>query len=518
VAVNEHIPPADTVLRRLVRTVVNRSAGPHAAATVIANEGTAARTHLVDLCVIGGGSGGLAVAATAARLGVRVALVEKGKMGGDCLNYGCVPSKALIEAGRRAHAMRTSAPFGIAPVEPVIDAAAVNAHVRSVIGEIAPIDSVRRFAGLGVQVFQDAGRFLDASRLAVGDDVITARHFVVATGSTAAVPPIPGLADVPYLTNETIFAQREAIPHLLVVGAGPIGLELGQAYRRLGSRVTVLDAGRALAKADPELSRLVVARLRAEGVEIHETVQIARIDGRRAGGAQQVWASLIAAEGLRTIEASHVLVAAGRRPNVAGLGLDAAGVAVTAQGITVDRGLRTTNRRIFAIGDVVGGPQFTHVAGHHAGVVVKRALFRLPARVASDTIPWVTFTDPEIAHAGLDEQAARARHRAIHVYRWPFAENDRAQTARATDGFIKVITDKKGRILGATIVGAEAGELIALWALALNRGLNIRAMADWIVPYPTLSEVSKRAALGVYASAATKPAVRRLVRLLGRLG
>ena len=468
-----------------------------------------------DLCIIGAGSGGLSVAASTVQLGLKVVLIEKHKMGGDCLNYGCVPSKALIAAGRRAHLMRTSSAFGIAPAAPAIDHAAVQAHVRSVIAAIAPNDSVERFTGLGVQVIQTAAAFLDKSTVVAGDKRIKAHRFVIATGSSPAIPPIPGLDSIPYFTNETIFDNPQRLDHLIVIGGGPIGLELAQAHLRLGSRVTVLEAFKALGKDDPELSDVVLARLRSEGVDLREGAKVERVDQLPDRGIRLTIAT---AAGIEVLDGTHILVATGRRPNVQDLNLEAAGIKYDRRGIQVNKGLVTSNSRVFAIGDVVGGPQFTHMANYHAGIVFRRALFRLPAKVRDDHVPWVTFTDPELAQIGLTEQAARERHGNINVYRWPYHENDRAQAERVTQGFVKVVTDKKGRILGASIVGEHAGELIQIWSLAVSQGLKITAMTQWVSPYPTLGEINKRAAMGYYALAAGNPLVRKVVRLLRKLG
>jgi pyruvate/2-oxoglutarate dehydrogenase complex dihydrolipoamide dehydrogenase (E3) component len=469
----------------------------------------------VDLCVIGGGSGGLSVAAAAAQLGVSVALIEKHKMGGDCLNYGCVPSKALIAAGRRAQTMRSSAPFGIAPVRPSIDHGAVHNHVHEVIAAIAPNDSVERFVGLGATVIQATGHFASRDTVRAGDHRIKARRFVIATGSSPAIPPIPGLDRVPYFTNETIFDNREKLDHLIIIGGGPMGLELGQAFLRLGSRVTVLEAQRALDKDDPELTEVVLKHLRVEGLDIREGATVERV----AGGTRLIDVHVAdAGGGKAVVQGSHLLLATGRAPNVASLNLEAAAIKYDARGIRVNGALQTSNRRVFAIGDVTGAPPFTHVANYHAGIVIRRAVFRLGATVDNAIVPWVTFTDPELAHVGLTEAMARKQHGKVRVYRWPYHENDRAQAERATEGFVKVVTDGKGKIRGASIVGQQAGELIQMWSLAVSQGLNIKAMTQWISPYPTLSEINKRAAFGYYATAAAAPLVRRVIGWLTRLG
>ena len=477
--------------------------------------GAQARETLnVDICIIGGGSGGLSMAAAAAAFGQRVVLIEKGKMGGDCLNYGCVPSKALLAAAKRAHHMREAAKFGIAPVEPGIDYAAVQAHVRGVIAAIAPNDSVERFFGLGVRVITAAGRFVDRETVETGEYRIKARRFVIATGSSPAVPPIPGLKDIPYFTNETIFDNTSKLPHLLIIGGGPIGLELAQAHRRLGSEVTVVEGLKAIGKDDPELAVVVLDHLRGEGITIREGALVEKVSGDKG----TVVLTLKTDAGVETIEGTHLLIAAGREPNTADLGLEAAGIKFDKKGIAVDAGLRTSNKRVYAIGDVAGGLQFTHVANDDAGIVIRRVLFRLPAKTTARAVPWVTFTDPELAHVGLLEEDARKSHGKVNVLRWSFHDNDRAQAERETSGHIKVVTSQKGQILGVTIVGAHAGEIIQMWSLAMAQKLKIKAMTDWISPYPTLSEVNKRAAFRYYASAPGNPFVRKVISWLAKLG
>jgi pyruvate/2-oxoglutarate dehydrogenase complex dihydrolipoamide dehydrogenase (E3) component len=467
-----------------------------------------------DICVIGAGSGGLSVAAAAAAFGVPVVLIEKGKMGGDCLNYGCVPSKALLAAARHATEPRRVTPFGLTLPRAEIDFAKVSAHVHGIIAAIAPNDSKERFTGLGVQVIEGVACFADAATVTVGDKLqIKARRFVIATGSSPALPPIPGLAETPYLTNETIFELKRCPDHLIIVGAGPIGLELAQAHRRLGAKVTVLEAAAPLAKDDPECAAIVLEQLAREGVVIRSGAKVTRI-GHNDGRIQAV---IETSQGEEIIEGSNLLIAAGRRANVEGLDLDKAGIKYEPRGIVVDKGLKTTNKKAYAIGDAAGG-QFTHVANYHAGIVIRNALFRLPAKASDDAIPWVTFTDPELAHVGLTEAQARERHKTIRVLRWPYHENDRAQAERDPHGHIKVVTAKNGRILGASIVGAHAGELITTWTLALSRGLNIRAMTDVVVPYPTLSEIGKRAAIGYFSPSLSNPKLRRLINFLRRFG
>ena len=468
----------------------------------------------VDICVIGAGSGGLSVAAGASQMGAEVALIERGRMGGDCLNYGCVPSKSLIAAGHAAQGIRESGKFGVNGVEPAIDFAAVHDHVQAVIAGIAPHDSVERFEGLGVRVIKASARFTAPDRVVAGDVTVQARRFVIATGSRPAAPPIPGLDAVPYLTNETMFDRTQAPEHLIVIGGGPIGAELAQAHRRLGARVTLLEMFTMLGNDDPELVDVVRNRLRAEGIEINEGVSVARVEQRGNGVA----VTLGDDGAQRIIEGSHLLVAAGRAPNLEDLGLAAAGIDVGPNGVTVDARLRTSNRRVFAVGDAAGGPMLTHVAGYHAGIVIRNTLFRLPAGVDDRALPWVTFTDPELAQVGLTEAKAREAGHALRVLRWPFAENDRALTERDAEGFVKAVVTPRGRILGAGIVGAGAGELIQSWELAIREKLGIGAMAGLMVPYPTRAEASKRAAAGFYLPKLTSETTRKLVRFLARFG
>ncbi len=468
-----------------------------------------------DLCVIGGGSGGLSVAAGAAQMGANTVLIESGRMGGDCLNYGCVPSKAMIAAGHAGHVMRQASRFGVKNHEPEVDFKAVNDHVHGVIGAIAPHDSVARFEGLGVTVITAHARFISATEVEAGDKRVRARRFVIATGSSPVVPPIPGLADVPHDSNETIFNHEVLPSHLIVIGGGPIGAELAQAHRRLGAEVTIVDMGPVLPKDDPELTMLVRDQLLADGITLKEHVKVERVEAANEGVAV-----FIQEQDGRTvgIEGSNILIAAGRSANTSGLNLEAAGVEHDRRGIKVDARLRTSNKKIFAIGDVAGGFQFTHLAGYHAGIVIQNALFRLPAKVNYQALPWVTFTDPELAHVGLTEAAAKEQGTSCSVLRWSFEENDRAQAERRTDGIIKVLLGRRGKILGATIVGVHAGELILPWCLAISQGLKIKAMASVIAPYPTLSEVSKRAAGSYFTPKLFSAKTRWLVRFLSRFG
>ncbi|MCA1244221.1 FAD-dependent oxidoreductase [Stappia stellulata] len=469
-----------------------------------------------DICVIGAGSGGLSVAAAAAAFGVEVVLIEKGKMGGDCLNYGCVPSKALIASAKAAHHAAHSMSLGVSVPSVDVDFQAVHDHVHGVIGAIAPHDSVERFEGLGVEVVQEVARFVDHRTVRAGDTDVRARRFVVATGSSPAVPPIPGLDTVPFLTNETVFGLTECPQHLIVVGGGPIGLELAQAYKRLGARVTVVEAQTALAKESPDLAAIVLARLRDEGLEILEETRVAEVSGE----VDAIRVAVEDGDGRREIAGTHLLVAAGRKPNLEGLGLEEAGIAHTRAGITVGADLRTSNKKVYAIGDIAGGLQFTHVAGYHAGIVIRAILFRLPARENRAIIPWVTFTDPEIGHVGLTEAEARTEHghHTVRILDAPFSGNDRAQAERRTEGLVRLIVGKRGRVVGADVVGPSAGEIVNLLSLVVSKGLSVRDLAGFVSPYPSLSEAVRRAAISYYADSAKNPWVRRVVRLLAAFG
>ncbi len=439
-----------------------------------------------DICVIGAGSGGLSVASGAVQMGARVVLVEGAEMGGDCLNSGCVPSKALIAAAAAAQAVRQGG-MGVAGSEPKVDYAAAMDHVAQTIAKIAPHDSQERFEGLGVQVIRAFGRFMSETELEAGDHTITARRFIIATGSRPLVPPIPGLDGVPYMTNETLWALRERPEHLLIIGGGPIGMEMAQAHRRLGSRVTVIEGATALNREDPELAEVVLSRVRDEGVEIAERAKVTAVSGK-AG------AIVVDTDGTGQIKGSHLLVAVGRVPSLERLNLDAAGVETTRAGVKVDARLCSTNRRIYAVGDVAGQGQFTHLAGYHAGIIIRSCVLGLPARARTDHIPRVTFTAPELAHVGLTEAEAREKHGdRLSVLRAPMSGNDRAVASAQTDGLVKVMV-VGGRPVGASIVAAEAGELLAPWAMAVANRLKLSTFAGTVLPYPTLSEASKRAA------------------------
>jgi pyruvate/2-oxoglutarate dehydrogenase complex dihydrolipoamide dehydrogenase (E3) component len=467
-----------------------------------------------DICVIGGGAGGLSVAAAAAAFGVPVVLVEQSKMGGESLNYGCVPSKALLAAARHFAGLKELPAFGMT-ASGTVDFAKVHAHMRGVIAAIAPADAAERFAGLGVQVISGTAQFIDRATVSVGDNIeIKARRFVIATGSSPAMPLMQGLDTVDYLTNETIFDLTELPENLIVIGGGTVGLELAQAFRRFGSAVSVIEANVPLGGEEPECVDAVIASLAKDGVAIHTGASVKQVARTQTGVAVT-----FEADGARqTIAGSHLLIAAGRRPNVDALDLKAARVKIDANGIRVNKRLKSSNRKVYAVGDVAGGPRLTHVASYQAGLVIRNAVFRQPVKVDYSAIARVTFTDPEIAQVGFTEAMARRKFRRLRILRWSYHDNDRAQAERVTHGQIKVITDKRGKILGATIVGAQAGELVSVWALAIGRGLNIRSMADLVVPYPTLGDIGKRAALSFFTPGAMSPLLRRIIVWLRKLG
>ncbi|MEM7721513.1 MAG: FAD-dependent oxidoreductase, partial [Pseudomonadota bacterium] len=432
-------------------------------------------------------------------------------MGGDCLNFGCVPSKALLAAGHKAH--ETSlAEFGTAGHAPETDFAAAKDHVRATIDHIAPVDSQERFEGLGVRVIRAFGKFINDREVQAGDHIIKARRIVIATGSRPFVPPIPGLDTVPYFTNESIFDEKVRPEHLIIIGGGPIGMEMAQAHRRLGSKVTVLEGAKAMGKDDPDAAAFVLEKLRGEGIEIVEGAQVSSV----AGSAGDI---TISTEDGRSFNGSHLLMAVGRQVNVDSLDLEKAGVDYDRKGVKVDDGLRSTNKRVYAIGDAAGGLQFTHVAGYHAGVIIRPMLLGLPAKAKTSHIPWATYTDPELAQVGLTEAEAKAKHGdKVFIAKAEFEHNDRAIATGQNEGFVKVMV-VKGRPIGATIVGPQAGELIQIWALAIASNLKMSAISGMVAPYPTLGEINKRAA-GAYFSPKLfdSALVKTVVRFVQRFG
>jgi pyruvate/2-oxoglutarate dehydrogenase complex dihydrolipoamide dehydrogenase (E3) component len=469
-----------------------------------------------DLVVIGAGAAGLSAAALSAALGLKVALVERGEMGGDCLNSGCVPSKALLAAAKAAAGVRHAGRFGVRVGPPEIDWQAVRAHVRAAQARIAPTDSEARFRGMGVEVIRAAAHFTGPTEIEAGGRRITFRRCVIAAGSAPVVPDLPGLGPVPWLTNETIFDLEAPPEHLLILGGGPIGLEMAQAHARLGCRVTVVEAGRIAGRDDPELAEGLRRVLAREGIAFREGAKIARLDPAEPG--------LVALmESGERIAASHLLLAVGRAARLGGLDLHAGNVAATTRGIATDAGLRSvSNRRVWAAGDIadpqgIGPRAFTHVASQHAGILARRMLFRIPARADYAALPRVTYTDPELAQIGMTEAEARDAGHDVRILRFPVPETDRAVTGGIEDGLVKLVATPDGRLLGAGILAPEAGEMAGLFGLMIAKRMKLSALAGLVLPYPTLAEAAKRAASDFYAPKFLSKFSKGLVRLLYRL-
>ncbi|HUC49157.1 MAG TPA: FAD-dependent oxidoreductase [Xanthobacteraceae bacterium] len=480
-----------------------------------------------DLCVIGAGAGGLTAAAAAAAFGSNVVLIEKSRMAGnapdeagrEAIYGGALPAQALIAAAERAHAVRAAPRFGVKTVRFGVDFAGVRARVQEVVAAVAPLRSRERFAGMGVRVIAGVARFTDRETIAVNDIVVKARRFIIATGSSPQVPTIPGLADGPYLTSENIFDLDECPRHLIVLGGGAMAIEMAQAFRRLGADVTVLCETAPLGDYDAECAALVIDGLVRDGVALRNGVRATGV--HRAHGRVQVDVANVdvandVGGATSTVEGSHLLVATGRQPNIAALDLDKARIRHGADGISVDKRLRTSNPHVYAIGDAIDGPKWTHAAQHQAGLVIRHALFRVQVDADDLAIPRVTFTDPEMAQIGLTEDEVRSE--SFRILRWPYSENERAQATGNTFGQIKAVTDSEGGILGVTLVGAGAAENIAVWTLAMNQDLNIEALAGVIVPYPTYAEVGKRAAMTYFKGGLTSPLVRGIMNWLRRFG
>lgn len=466
-----------------------------------------------DVAVVGAGSGGLSVAAGAAQLGLKVVLFERGRMGGECLNTGCVPSKALIAAAAAAHAPRQAARLGVS-LRGDADFAAVMAHVRQVIAAIEPHDSQARFEGLGVQVVRQSARFVGPRTLEAGALRVRARRIVLATGSRPRIPEIPGLEDTPYLTNETIFNLTARPERLLIIGGGSVGLELGQAFHRLGSEVTIVEATEPLAREDRDLVEPLLWQLAQEGVRLLRRAQIV------GAGTTPTALRLRILKGGRTedLEGSHLLVATGRAPNVEDLDPAVGRVRVDGRGIVIDRSLRSiSNRAVFAVGDIAGREALTHAASAQASLVVRRLAFALRGRADRLLIPRVTYTDPEVASIGLSEAEAIERYGpAVRTVSALFAGNDRAIAEADPRGRARLVLGPRGRLLGASIVGPQAGDLIQVWGLAMQAGVPLRKLAALTAPYPTRGEISRRVAAEVFAPLLFSPGARALARLLKR--
>jgi len=473
-----------------------------------------------DICIIGGGAGGFAVAAAAAAFGVAVVLVEKGEMGGDDLNYGSVPAQVLRNAGSAAHVMTSARDLGLASTQPVVDMAALQQRIRATVAGLAPGVSEARLTAMNVRVVRAAARFVSGKAVEAGDVRIEARRFVIATGSSPAIAKIAGLEYVRALTNETVFDLRELPQRLVIAGASRHGLELAQAFRRLGSEVVVLDAKTVLPDIDPEFVDHLLAALAREGVEIRQNLKIERIEPDGKG----IRAIVVSGTQEDSVTGSHLLITAGRSANVHNLGLEQAGIAYSPEGIKVGANLRTSNRRVYAIGDVADNAAMpggsAQAAQYQAGLVVRSLLFRQSAAVAPGLVPQALYTDPEIAFVGQQEVGAGKSGRKTMIFRWPFAETEKARAAAlgSANGHIKVIVASNGRVLGAGIVGPQASELIAPWQLAIAKKLKIGDMAESIVPHPTFSEVSRRASLIYYSIKLHSSLLQSVIGLLRKLG
>ena len=466
--------------------------------------------HNCDICIIGGGSGGLSLAASAAQMGAKILLFEEGAMGGDCLNSGCVPSKALLAAAKAAHQAKGAPHMGVMGAPPQIDFTAVKSHVAAVIDGIAPHDSIERFAALGVTVISELAAFAGPREVALKHHKVSASYGVIASGSQPVIREINGLSDIDFYTNETIFADPTKPDHLVIIGGGPIGIEMAQAHARLGVNVTVIEALSVMRRDDGELVALLKTLLEADGVTFIEGVGVTSVCQ-----SQPNCITLTLANGAVT-KASHLLVAAGREPVIDGLNLPAAGIKFDKTGIITDRRLRTSNKRIFAIGDVTGRQQFTHMASYHASICLRNILFKYPAKIDDTAVPWVTYCDPELAHVGLTHDAAIDcwGKDKVSVTRWHLADNDRARADLRTKGMVKAVMHKNGRILGASILAPMAGEIIQTWILAISKKQKIASLATMIAPYPTYGEASKRAAGNFFTAKLFGKTTRKLVRFL----
>jgi pyruvate/2-oxoglutarate dehydrogenase complex dihydrolipoamide dehydrogenase (E3) component len=467
-----------------------------------------------DLIVIGAGSAGLSAAAGAAMLGLNVILYEKAEMGGDCLNYGCVPSKALLTTAKYAQTARESAKFGVTSGEPVVDWEGVKAHVQKAIDTIAPVDSQERFEGLGVTVIREHAKFKDAKTIVSETTEATARRIIISTGSTAFIPPIPGLSETPFITNETVFSLPEQPKHLIILGGGPIGMEMAQAFNRLGTKVTVIEMGRAMGQADADHAKIAVDAIREEGVSVlegHKAVQVSGSEGA-------VTVETESEDGNQSVTGSHLLVAVGRRAVMDGLELEAGNVAYDRSGVQVSQKLRSvSNPRVWALGDVAGKGQFTHLAGWHASVFTRRAFFKQGSKADDLPLPAVTYVAPEVAQVGLTEAEALEQYgESVSVSTFPFHENDRAIAEGKTLGEAKLVI-RKGKILGASIVGEGAGDIIQLVGYGMSNKLGVQSLTNFISPYPTRAEIVKRAASAHFTPTVFGKASRTLVGLLQRI-
>jgi len=456
-------------------------------------------TYEYDIGVIGGGAAGLTITSGAAQLGAKTLLIEKEpELGGDCLHYGCVPSKTLIKSAHVYHLMRQAPAFGLPAVELApVDFSHVARRIQEVIAIIQEHDSEERFCRLGAKVLFGEAVFKDDHTVDLDGKLYTAKNWVIATGSSPTAPPIPGLAETPYLTNKEIFSLDHLPDKLVVLGGGPIGIEMAQAFNRLGSKVSVVDrADQILGKEDADMAQAVLSQLAEEGVAFHLEASIEKIENR---GDQKKVTIKDQNNNQITLQAEALLVAMGRAANVDGLGLQAIGVEFDRFGIKVDNRLRTTRKHIFAAGDVNGGYQFTHAAGYEGGIVVSNAIFHLPRKVDYTYFPWCTYTDPELASIGMNENMAKAQGIEYNVWTEAFIGNDRSLAERETTGSVKMLLDKKEKPIGIQILGPRAGDLISEWVAVLNGKVKLSSLASAVHPYPTIGEINKKVAGNYFA-------------------
>jgi len=466
------------------------------------------KTLKADLCVVGAGAAGLSVAAGAARLGLSTVLFEAGEMGGECLNTGCVPSKALLAAARRAEDIRRSDAMGVKAGEPEIDFLAVMAHVHKAIATIAPNDSQERFEKMGVTVVRERAAFTASDCMESDSIRVKAKRFVLATGADPFIPPVEGLDTIPYLTNETLFDITERPRHLVILGGGAAGLEMSQAFRRLGAKVTVIEAAEPLAGADPDQVGALLGRLREEGVAIHSRTKAERISAE--GDTIRV-----ETDAAGVIEGDRLFVSTGRRIRTKGLGLEAAGVETDGRGFVLDGKLRTTNKRVFAAGDAAGLDMLTHAASWHASVLIGNFYFAQRTKAKSAIIPRAIYTEPEFAWFGPTEDEARDEHGdKVRAVSWAFDDNDRAIAEGDASGGLKLVVGKGGKILGASILGEGAADMLQTVQAVIAAGGNVRSLTEYVPAYPTRGEAAKRAAGAYYEDAVFGPWAKRLARFL----
>jgi len=475
-----------------------------------------------DLGIIGGGAAGLTAAAGAAQFGAKTILIEKSaKLGGDCLHYGCIPSKTLIRTAGVYALIKRTTEFGLPQVQlPPVDLEAVMNRVKIVIDKIQQHDSPERFCDLGAQVVFGKASFVDDHSVNLDGNTLSARSWIIATGSSPALPPVEGLAHTPYLTNETIFSQKKLPASLIVLGGGPIGLELAQALGRLGSQVTIVEfMDQILGPEDTDIADILQQQLKEEGITIYTATKA--VKARYDDSLFHLTITDASGKGQNsTLTAEALLVAAGRKPNIDGLALDAAGVIFTPRGIPTDTRMKTNVSHIYACGDVNGLFPFTHVAGYEAGIALTNAILRLPRKADYSKIGWCTYTDPEIASIGYNEKRAKKEGLKYRVWEEPYAENDRAQAEGKTKGKIKLLVSPGGKLLGCQIIGAHAGELIHEWVIAVSGGVKLSTIAGSVHIYPTISEISKRVAGKIFAkkifSQRTKSILKFIFSLKGR--